>query len=557
MNEWGIGKRVGYGAAQSAGLGFLAAALEIVGIAATLKLPLTFGGFVVLGLCNVAIMGAFAVLWAVVLGIPLHALRKDSRVADTLAIQLGLVVGVLCAWFLWQGAAVLVADERLPGAAAMAAMPFGFAAVGYFNARYWLRRTDRDIGVPIGWLPAAAVAALFVVLGTGSAYSARGTGGVAALEGDPNLVIISVDGLRRDAVGAYGGSGTPNIDALAARGVVYADAITPQPETSPAVASLLTGLHPLRSHVIGDRYPLARHYRTLAEVLEEEGYATGGFVSSDALHQSTGISQGFLVWDDALSVGPAGLDRLNIAGMVIEAVQGGGSRQGDDTVAALSTWLDRHELLPFFSFIHLPGPQPTEPYEAMVKRVDAQVGAIVSDLKARGIEDATMVVLAGTSGWMRGEHGVGRGRSGLWDEVIRVPLIIVRPGVEAKVTRVDKQVRLMDVLPTALEWHKLDNVEETEGVNLSAFDKDTMPSLTSSLVGRADDGWPLLGLRSNGIKVIRRSVSGTELMFDLAEDPTEKHNIFDEPHSKTTRDQAGAFLAGEQAALDRLLKEGR
>lgn len=557
MNEWGIGRRVGYGALQCAGFGFLAAALELVGVAATLKLPLTLGQLVVLGLSNVAIMGVFAALWGAVLGVPLHALRKNAPAADTLSVQLGLVVGVLCAWFLWQGAAVLLADGRLPGALAMAGMPLGFGAVGYFNSRYWLRRVDRDVAVPVGWVPVAALVAALVVLGTAGAHSGRNTGGHGALEGDPNLLIIAVDGLRRDAVGAYGGSPTPSMDSLAERGVVYTDAITPMPQTSPAVASLLTGLHPLRTHVIGDGYPLARSYKTLAEVLEEEGYATGGFVSRDALHASTGISQGFAVWDDAVSGSIAGLDRMNVAGAVLDQLGSARTRHGDQTIDQLRTWLDRHEMLPFFGFVHLPGPQPGEDYEAAVRRIDAQVGAVVSDLQARGLSEATMVVVAGTSGWMRGEHGMGRGSDGLWDEVVRVPLIVVRPGATVTVPRVDKQVRLMDVLPTALEWHKLDNVAETEGVNLGSFEKEAMPSLTSSLIGRDAEGWPMIGLRSNGIKVVRHIASGREVMFDLGDDPGEKRDIFDEPTSQATRDQASAYLAGELAAFERLLEEGR
>lgn len=121
--------------------------------------------------------------------------------------------------------------------------------------------------------------------------TARVTRGDAPLLG---LVLVTVDTLRADHVGPYGGAvPTPAFETLAREGVLVDKAYTPTPTTSPAHASLLTGLHPWRHRVLENAVPLAPGFTTLAEILRGEGFDTAAFVSSYVLHARFGLDRGF------------------------------------------------------------------------------------------------------------------------------------------------------------------------------------------------------------------------------------------------------------------------
>jgi hypothetical protein len=111
----------------------------------------------------------------------------------------------------------------------------------------------------------------------------------------PNIVLIVVDTLRADRLGDYGGTRnlTPTIDALAERGTVFQRAYAQTSWTSPSVASLMTSRYPLQHGVLVFNSVLPPSEVTLAELLQEEGYATGGFSANAALSAERGYAQGF------------------------------------------------------------------------------------------------------------------------------------------------------------------------------------------------------------------------------------------------------------------------
>src|SRR5512134_3132176 len=129
-----------------------------------------------------------------------------------------------------------------------------------------------------------------------------GCGGVRPREGQ-NLLVITIDTLRADRVGAYGyrEARTPHLDRLAAEGVLFEDATAQVPVTLPSHASLFTGLVP-PTHGVRDNtyFRLDSEARTLAEILKERGYQTAAFVSAFVLDGSFGLGQGFDVYDDEL-----------------------------------------------------------------------------------------------------------------------------------------------------------------------------------------------------------------------------------------------------------------
>ncbi len=134
-----------------------------------------------------------------------------------------------------------------------------------------------------------------------------GCGGVRPGAGQ-NLLVITIDTLRADRVGAYGyaKAKTPHIDALAREGVLFEQAIAQVPVTLPSHASLFTGLLP-PTHGVRDNtyFRLGSEARTLAEDLKARGYETAAFVSAFVLDSAFGLDQGFDLYDDEVT-GAAG-----------------------------------------------------------------------------------------------------------------------------------------------------------------------------------------------------------------------------------------------------------
>jgi len=529
-----------YGATRGVGLGVVAGALEAIGLAASLKLPLGVLDFGLVALGCIVSMSLLAGIFGVVSGWPVHVGWSDKPSYKSISLHLAVVGGMLCAWFLWQGAYTLYIQGQPVGAAAMAAMPIGFVGVIYFNARFWVRRVELDQAPAVGWLPLSFVAALVLVLGASVVYPLRDTGGSYALEDDKNVVVVSIDGLRRDRVDYRSGGWA----LWAEGGVVFADAVSPSPASGPAAATVLTGLHPLRHKVLFEDDDLYLGYRTLAEALESEGWATGGFVSSRKVGSARGFSQGFRIFDDSFSPFLPGVTRINLVGHVTdvlmrftppEALSGLRRRSAAATVERFGAWLDNHSDVPFFGWIHL---------------ADGDVDSALTDLHARlteaGVLEETLVVVAGSFGERASGEAV------LHDPAVRIPLVIRAPGVRMDVPEVAVQVRLMDVAASVLNYLRLDVLGETEGVDLIGYGQGLRKAtIWCSLV--ADDGRDraFLGMRNNGIKYIR-GPEGAEHVYDLATDPGEVQDVAEDQVS--TVEQARRLLAGEEAALDKLLR---
>jgi len=529
-----------YGAIRALGLGVVAGALESVGLAASLKLPLGMLDFALVGVGCVLSMTALSALFGALSGWPVHVGWSDKPSYKSISLHLGVVGGMLCAWFLWQGASTLYGQGQPIGAAAMAAMPIGFVGVIYFNARFWVRRVELDQAPRIGFLPLAGGAAAVLVVGASVVYPLRDTGGSYALEDDKNVLIVSIDGLRRDTVDFESDGWRPWTDG----GMVFADAVSPSPAGGPAAATVLTGLHPLRHKVIFEDDGLYLGYRTLAEALESEGWATGGFVSSQQVGGSLGFSQGFRIFDDSFSPVLPGLTRVNLLGHLAalamrftgpDTLVGLRRRTAADTVDGFGRWLDEHHDVPFFGWVHLSDGD-----------VQGALAEIHDRLGEAGVLDETLVVIAGSYG-ERGE-----GEAAMHDPAVRVPLVVWAPGVRVDVPRVEAQVRLMDVAATVLDFLRLDVLGETEGINLIGYGQGLRKATVwCSLVAVDARGEVYLGMRNNGIKYIR-APDGAEHVYDLRTDPGEKTDLAAEQASTVA--QAQALLAGEEVALEKIVR---
>ena len=262
------------------------------------------------------------------------------------------------------------------------------------------KRRRRALPVLVG-LAVAGVAAAF-------AWGAfRPRGGLPR-----HILLVTIDTLRADAVGAYGSSSaaTPVIDRLAAGGIRFATARAHNVLTLPSHANILTGRLP-PDHGVRDNagFRLAASHPTLATMLKAHGFHTGAFISAFPLDSRFGLARGFDVYDDRFvdaAPRPAFLEQ---------------ERTGAETVAAAARWIDerRKEGGPWFAWVHLYEPHypyaPPEPLRVQRFRVrsvsgevaatDAALAPLLQPILDAGGASDTLVVLTSDHGESLGEHG--------------------------------------------------------------------------------------------------------------------------------------------------------
>ena len=277
----------------------------------------------------------------------------------------------------------------------------------------------------------------------------------------PNVLFISLDCVRYDHLGCYGYQEveTPNIDAIAAEGVRFKQAICQVPFTTPSHASMLTGLYPFNHNIrllIGQF--LAQSIPTFGSILKKEGYVTGGFPSIFLMNRDNGFQNGFDVYDDKIETKREGFR--------------GPWRPGHLTTDALLKFINSNKQQPFVAFVHYFDPHDYDPghpesmssYDGKIAEADQYIGRLINSLKRGNLWENTLVVITADHGDSFGEHGLhGHGKA-LYDEVLRVPLIIRVPKLISPCLVIDQQVRLIDILPTLLDLIGIYNKVQEKGI---------------------------------------------------------------------------------------------
>lgn len=286
--------------------------------------------------------------------------------------------------------------------------------------------------------------------GAGVAYVSEPTILAHAEPTYPNVVLIVVDSLRADHLGAYGAARvTPFLDRFARESLVFDHAYSAAAWTKPAVASLLTGFYPA-THGVGGRYysdQLPGRVRTLQGELRASGYVTAQFSGTAFTGSLSNIDRDF---DQAL--GPAAF---------------ADGRQKVDTEALntrLLPWIDAHRHDRFFVYVHAVDAQrpyasaaaaqsasEARAYDASVRHVDDEIARVYDQLTRLDLARRTLFIVTADHGDAFGDHGQrGHGQS-VYDEEVRVPLIVhwpdrIPPG------RSSVPVTHVDLMPTVLDY---------------------------------------------------------------------------------------------------------
>jgi arylsulfatase A-like enzyme/Tfp pilus assembly protein PilF len=311
--------------------------------------------------------------------------------------------------------------------------------------------------------------------------------------------------------------------------MLFENALAHAVVTLPSHASILTGLYPT-GHGIHDNagYRLQESHRTLAEIFEENGYATAAFVAAFPLDSRFGLTQGFGLYDD----------RYRSHRMVNEMAMP--ERRGDAVVAAASAWLEAREgENPWFLFVHLYDPHfpyeppeehrrlyPTDPYAGEVSFVDEQVGLLLASLEMRNLLDHTIVLLTADHGEGLGEHEERTHGIFAYEATIHVPLLLAAPAIEPG-TRVQARARHVDIAPTLIELAGLEAKTTFDGRSLVAGSEKSPDSYFESLSTHLNRDWaPLRGIYSGDLKYIDLPVPE---LYEVARDPLEQKNLCPDP----------------------------
>jgi len=380
----------------------------------------------------------------------------------------------------------------------------------------------------------------------------------------PNLLIVVVDTLRADRLGAYGNERglTPFLDELAARAVVFTNAYAVTSWTCPSVASLMTSRFPSQHHVVSFAAPLADGELTLAEALAPLHYVMGGFSANFRLMASLGYGQGFDEWQTRVADIPAAeineralrwLDSVwsrdsDRPAMLYlqyidphapydppEPFRGRFARAGGDAAAANTKLLANRWFLLERADVDL----LKSLYDAEVASVDAEMRRLFAELQERGFLDDAIVVVTADHGEEFWEHGNLSHGIALYEESVRVPLIIATPG-QRDGRRVDETVSLVDVAPTLLSLLGLPEEALFEGRSLAAthFEERSLGALWQRFLAAAGGDPDILleleptgdgldsrehsaAIRRGAEKLLLRNNGFSEL-YDLGADPREE-----------------------------------
>ena len=330
--------------------------------------------------------------------------------------------------------------------------------------------------------------------------------------GPANVLIVTLDTLRADRIGAYGyaAARTPVLDGLAARGARFANATTTTPLTLAAHTSLFTGTFPTY-HGVRDNtgFYVDDSLQTLAETLKARGYRTAGFVGAFVLDGRWGIAQGFDEYVDDFDLGED-------VGPGLDAIQ----RRGSEVVDKAAGWLHGVGDQPFFGWVHLYDPHtpydaPAEfasrfpdtrdgAYDAEIAYTDSQVGRLLAALETAGHLDDTLVVVLADHGEQLGEHDEQAHGFFVYDASVQVPLIMAGPGVTPRV--VPDQVRIVDVMPTVLDLLQVPGPAPMQGTSLGptlAGERVDLLAFAESWYPRFHYGWSeLRAVRDGRFKFI-------------------------------------------------------
>ena len=407
----------------------------------------------------------------------------------------------------------------------------------------------------------------------------------SACTSKPDVVLLTVDTLRRDHVSAYNADSpveTPHIDSLAADGLVFTDAWSPISVTGPAFCTLMTGkepgTHEVTVNIFRGGTSLADEHVTLAERLQAEGYQTGAFVSGFTLRPELGLTQGFETYDPPME----GVSRRKGGVTAERALAWMFKRSGPlmlwyhtyDAHGPWNRWVDVSAAGDWErggrSLKRIPRYQQIQQisdarfyearYASSVAHTDEVIGRLLEGLKQDGRYDRALIVLTADHGESFEErelyfdHGTSPHA-----EQLAVPLIVKLPGGDRAGERIDTLVGLRDVAPTVLELLGLSALDDIDGGSLfgpgatQLMGESSHCKLNKALSCRPRGvRGKLVSLRDATHTLVRspRKDGATWRLYDRRADPGETSPLLQPAPADARAAVQAVFDAREQVTID-------
>jgi len=431
----------------------------------------------------------------------------------------------------------------------------------------------------------------------------------------PNVIIITMDTTRYDHLSCYGydKKTTPNLDRFAEEGLLFEKASSVSSWTLPAHASIFTGLYPSRHGVYPENnVKLDNRHITLAEILSLNGYKTAGFIGGYFCSSFFGIAQGFNYYDENLINVPAEIKSFSLSKFFhrlfkikndfFERKGLMGKRIAPQINHSALKWLKKNNQTPFFLFLNYFDPHhpylpldsaqirtPMETkikndnyinweyklirtilrgehilqkkekeflisrYDAEIKQMDKGIGKLFQFLKDNELWDNTLIIVTADHGESFGEHGLMIHTPAIYEELVRVPLIVKYPLASNKTGRSTSRISLVDIMPEVLTVAGIKLPMQIQGVPFSQKNRSVIVERYKS----NDWAWTAhpFGERSlrafydKEFKLIWSSNKKHEL-YNLQEDPFELHNLKDQMPNKVLEMEKKLNLYTDQPATE-------
>jgi arylsulfatase A-like enzyme len=342
----------------------------------------------------------------------------------------------------------------------------------------------------------------------------------------PNVLLIAIDTLRADHLGAYGYARetTPFLDSLARQSILFEDVLAQSSWTKTAMASLLTSTYPDEHGVRGVDDRLRLDALTMAEVLAERGYFTAAVQSNPWMHPQSQLGQGFAEYH---WLGSAAAAEINEAAFDVLT-----RRRGEPFFLYLHYLDVHHPYTPPDAYRQFGSAAP-DLYDGEIRHLDAQLAGLVESLESASLLENTLLVVTSDHGEEFGEHGGRYHGTTLYQEQLRVPLSIRWTGRLEGGRRIKETVRSIDIAPTLLGLMDVPIPRSFQGIsrtNLILGQSTGVPSEEPpafAQVGLNDlapdrDLFCVVGPRW---KYIRDRRSSWRRLFDRQRDPGEHHDV--------------------------------
>jgi len=390
-----------------------------------------------------------------------------------------------------------------------------------------------------------------------------------------NVLLITVDTLRADHLGAYGyvRNTSPNMDRLAKEGILFSQAMVQWPKTKPSLTSMLTSTYGHYNGImrVNDiRQKVNSSFVLLSEILKNDDYNTVAIVTNGNLAAAYNFDQGFdthievgrehkrkeaeyvnqyaLSWLKENSnkgkffmwlhyVDPHA--KYQPPGSYNEMYLGDEYYEGSKTIPINNASQPYPDMKGIWPPTLLGTRQELDyyiaQYDAEIRYTDENIGEVLDTVKALGFADNTIVILTADHGESLGEHDYYFEHGRLpYDSCVRVPLIIKVPGLKSEVKVVEHPVELIDIMPTVLDVFKLSSYKQAQGRSLMPLmlgNSDIIPRYVFTEAGYRDNyqrvirtkKWKLIYIPDEEDQAIMQGMPFE--LYDIENDPGELNNL--------------------------------